>query len=668
MIQKTLLGFFLLTVVTFARAGNRDFIYMENGKFYQGCEPFYPMMMNYTLLFEDSAGTYRITPPMNRCRDEGGCNSCGTTSLDYRAYIVSHLRTIEAMGFNVVRIVGLSMQYNEGSGPEPGSGTLCTNRYYKFREKGKGNPHCHQQTKEGLTVLGREEFKRHGDLIAQLFDIIREENIPLKVMLLTGSHGVEIRHEAYAEYLKYLAERFSGEPALFAYDLYNEPQYQEKIETNAFDKYDRAEWFYSWYKVIKDKAPWHFVTYGPVITDVFSWDPEVMPSDFFSYHIYSPPRENLNWNCDSAFIFYKVNLDFVSRSFTRPWIIGETGLSAVDRGLFSNLEIHPVVRSEGEQRTFFKEALKYSAFYGAGGFAVWNYKDALWSFEQAGTYPARQFFTGLVNFRENDTWKPAAYDFLGFDPHKPCPDCNGPSPDEISNPQRNPFPVAEGYVFMEPTGRDAPVPYQGALINALVGKPGSAEFNHSCMAFTDASGKFTLGTYHEDENIVVKLVRISAPSMSFIYKDNWGDGLTFDAPFVIHPLDQDRLPEIHEVQDVLMLSGRKTFTWDRKRIMQAKDLVIKKGCRLVITDTLYMRPGGTIEVMEGATLEIDGGAISGLCTWEGVKTYEPRRKGSRPVRSTGKVIRKNGATITGAQHGIRIFNAGGELLEQGQGE
>ena len=69
------------------------------------------------------------------------------------------------------------------------TGTLMTNKYYEFAKYGADMLHYHPQTKKGLPMSSEDEFERHANLIADLFDIIREEAIPLKVMLVAGGHG-----------------------------------------------------------------------------------------------------------------------------------------------------------------------------------------------------------------------------------------------------------------------------------------------------------------------------------------------------------------------------------------------------------------------------------------------------------------------------------------------
>ena len=105
-----------------------------------------------------------------------------------------------------------------------------------------------------------------------------------------------------------------------------------------------------------------------------------------------------------------------------------------------------------------------------------------------------------------------------------------------------------------------------------------------------------------------------------------------------------------------------------QEVPDAKALIIKKGCTLVVTDTLFMRPGARIEVRNGAVLEIDGGAIKGLCGWEGIDVIESRKKGARPVKSSGKVIRRNGGSISDAEYGIRNVSAKDRNMGRGQGD
>jgi len=641
---------------------------MENEKFFQGSEEFYPMIMNYSLLYEDSAGSLSITPPMNRCEKIQGCNSCGTSRQDYRNIIASHLNAIVVMGFNTIRIAGMAVYFDdEKDTEENGAGSLISNSYYKFGKLGSSKLHCHTYFKKGIPLNDKNDFKRQGDLFAQLFDIIREENIPLKVMLITGGHGIEMRSETYRDYLKYLADRFSGEPILFAYDLYNEPHYYEKVDHSAYDKYDRANWFYSWYRAIKEKAPWHFVTYGPVLTDIFSWDPEVMPCDFFAYHIYSPPRENCNWSYDTAFIAYKVNLKYASENFSKPWIIGETGLSGINPELYGDIKINPVVSSEEEQRAFMENSLKYVNWYGIGGYALWMFKDVIWSFNNLDTKIAKQYFMGVVHYRENNDWKPAAYEFAKFNPNVACADCTHPLPEHYYNSYFYPYSLIDGFVFARnPRKNQGEVPFKDALIRATVGKSGTRDFDHPVLTFSDKNGKFTIRSQYKDPNMIVKQIRISAPAMSIYYKANWKNGLSFNSPVYLHSLDTGLLPQVLHTRDKKIISGNKKILWDKKRLLPEKILVVKKGAKLTITDTLYVKPGTKIEIRYGGILEIDKGSIIGLHEWEGMDVWQSTKKVNCRKKSSGKVILSNGATIKNSRYGIRDVNSEGEVIEQGE--
>jgi len=668
--MKKTIGIIILfsALSSLINAQNNSFIYMENEKFFQGCEEFYPMIMNYSISYEDSAGSLRITSPMNQCEKIQGCNSCGVSRQDYRDKIASHLETIAVMGFNTLRIVGLTVRYDDQKDSEGDfTGNLISNSYYEFGKSGPNKLHCHKYNKKGISLNDMNDFKRQGDLFAQLFDIIREENIPLKVILVTGGHGIEMRSETYRDYLKYLADRFSGEPILFAYDLYNEPQYSEKVDPRATNKYDRANWFNGWYKVIKEKAPWHFVTYGPVLTDIFGWDPEVMPCDFFAYHIYSPPRKNCNWSYDTAFISYKVNLKYASENFSKPWILGETGLSGINPEVYANYKINPVVSSEEEQRAFMESSLKYVKWYGIGGYALWMFKDVIWSFKNMDTKVAKQYFMGVVHYRENNDWKPAAYEFAKFDPTKTCSDCTHPLPDHYYNSYFYPYTLVEGSVFSRHSDRDrSAIPFKDALIRVTIGKSGTKDFNHPFLTFSDARGRFTIRSLYKDNDMVVKQIRISAPSMSQYYKANWAKGLTFNSPFYLYPLDPDSIPQVLHPEDRKILTRGKKILWDKKRLLLEKTLVLKKGVQLTITDTLYVKSGTRIEVRNGALLEIDKGAIIGLCQWEGIDVLESGEKDNSRKKSSGKVILSNGATIKNSRYGVRKINSEGDVIEQGE--
>ncbi len=640
------------------RAQHADFVYQEEDGFYLGCDRFHPMMMNYPLSFEDSAGHYRLAPLMNLCRQEQGCLSCGVTAGQYREYIVDHLRTIQAMGFNTVRITGLSVYYDDGTDAEGNfNGTLATNKYYEFGKRGGHLPHCHVQTGQGLPVAGPEDFRRHGDLIAEVFNIIREERIPLKVMLVTGGHGVEVRSGLYAAYLGYLADRFSDEPVLFAWDFYNEPHYLEKIDSRAYDKVDRASWFGEWYRAVKERAPWQLVTYGPAIDDVFSWDPEIMPADFFSYHIYSNPLQDMDWQFDTTFAFYNANLKYVSEQFTRPWMIGETGLAAVDRELYPSDLIHPIVRSEQDQQAFFRNALAATRRNGALGFGVWQFKDGIYYRQKLNTPVAKEFFMGIVNYLDNNTWKRAAYEFAGYDPALPTPGFQDLQGVDYSNSMRFPHELASGHVFAGDGAGGLPRGFRGAYVSAYVGAPGTSRYDHTFNTFTDDGGKFTLWCAYRDVRMVVKQVRISAPGMSLIYQENWGPaGLSLAKPFILQPLDLDRLPEPWQPAQRVEIRSKEE-RWDRARILPGKHLVIKKGSRLILSDTLYMRPGGSIVVEAGGVLQIDSGAVAGLCAWDGVVVHQPGSR-SRAKRQAGKVVILNGGSVMDADHDIRTVDPG----------
>lgn len=654
--KKTAAFLFLILILpVLLPAQNETFIYQVDDKFYKDCDEYYPMLINYSLLYEDSAGFYRVTTTMNQCTKVQGCNSCGISKNDYRKVISGQLRSIVNLGFNTIRLVGMAVNFQgEKNSEGRWSGTLATNSYYEFGTFGPKRLNCHKLNSKGVPLLGMEDYIRQGDLFEQVFEIIREEKLPLKVIVLIGGHGVELLPDEFSNYLSYIAKRFSSEPILMGYDLYNEPEYFQKASGKDYDKYDRANWFYSWYRAIKDQAPWHFVTYGPVISDFYAWDPEVMPADFVAYHVYSHPRESFNWSMDTAFISYKVNLKYFSENFSKKWILGETGKPGVDRSLYEGYDIHPVVTTLEKQREFVENSLKYVRWYGSDGFAWWLYKDAIWSKDNVDTETSKQYFQGLVNCCDNNTLKPAAYEFKKFDPFQPCNDCEHPSEKDFYNMFFYKYPVKNGVVFARQGSNKSQTPLKGAIVKAIVGKRGGKEKNHTCLTFSDDQGKFTIRSQYPGKDMVIKYIRISAAGMNNDFRENWGKGLSLGSPFYLEKLNSDKLPQIDRPRSELKISNEK-LSWDSKRLLLETTLIVTKGAELTINDTLFVKGGSRIEVKDGGILKING-AIIGLCQWEGIDVLAAKNRGKKKKSPGGDVILGQGSVLKNSRYNIRRIN------------
>ena len=105
-----------------------SYIYLDNGVFMDGCDEFYPLVVPLPVnAILDVNDEYHISAYENHCDwvgDSTGCFSCGTDTLGWWGAFYDQLSTISDMGFNVVRVNGLAVNYEYDSIITEGS--LCT--------------------------------------------------------------------------------------------------------------------------------------------------------------------------------------------------------------------------------------------------------------------------------------------------------------------------------------------------------------------------------------------------------------------------------------------------------------------------------------------------------------------------------------------------------------
>jgi hypothetical protein len=231
--------------------------------------------------------------------------------------------------------------------------------------------------------------------------------------------------DEYAAYLSKLSSALAGHPALFAYDLYNEPHYSHlafKESTGLvgdnpeeYSKAEICEITHTWYNAIKTNAPDQMVTLGGAgINDISAWDPAVVHLDFYSLHIYPP------WDILQPYDFaarmrnYQRELDWFGKICPIPWIIGETGFSANDdphqinvgpNSIYNPIyHQHPYMYgSEQEQADFAESSFHISRQCGASGWSWWNFQD--YTYYGYANEHAHQNYFGLLRLaKPHQTW------------------------------------------------------------------------------------------------------------------------------------------------------------------------------------------------------------------------------------------------------------------------
>jgi len=154
----------------------------------------------------------------------------------------------------------------------------------------------------------------------------------------------------WRDYATGLMRRLSDLPALWAYDLINEPLYFDPASTRS--KEDAVREVGEWCRLVRTYAPHQLFTIAtaePI--EVFEWDPSMLPVDFIEMHTYHPLR------VQSEMWWY-------SHYCGKPWMVGETGLPADGDSV-----------PYEEQVRFMLETYRYAKMNNACGYGWWEFQD-----------------------------------------------------------------------------------------------------------------------------------------------------------------------------------------------------------------------------------------------------------------------------------------------------
>ena len=153
-------------------------------------------------------------------------------------------------------------------------------------------------------------------------------------------------------------------PALWAYDLMNEPLYFDPKPKRS--KREAVREVCRWRSIVRSNAPHQLFTIGlsePI--EVFRWDPSLLPVDFVEIHTYHPLR-------------VQAEMWWYSHHCGKPWMVGETSLPADGDSV-----------SYSSQVWFMFETYRYAKIHGAIGYGWWGFQDC----PNWGNFEAR--YTGL---------------------------------------------------------------------------------------------------------------------------------------------------------------------------------------------------------------------------------------------------------------------------------
>jgi hypothetical protein len=252
------------------------------------------------------------------------------------AQVQAYFNRIASMGYNTVRLTGWIIPFIDNDVNDPAG------KYTLGVGNGIGGGNIFSTSVE----LDRMTF---SDVWSQrMFHLLREilhmaDLAGLKVILMTGDRVVHqdgssfsptATSEAssgYASWLERLAGELANEPALMAYDLWNEPIWcNNSYEMVSHSKDEICSFTAQWYDGIHVSDNNHLVTLnGYSISEIGSWDPAVLKIDFYSPHVY-PVHFMDQFSVSTHADLARDEVYWLGRTCPIPWMIGEMNFHAND--------------------------------------------------------------------------------------------------------------------------------------------------------------------------------------------------------------------------------------------------------------------------------------------------------------------------------------------------
>jgi hypothetical protein len=277
----------------------------------------------------------------------------------------------------------------------------------------------------------------------------------------------------WKDYAAGLMRRLADLPALWAYDLMNEPLYFDTVADRA--KCDAHNIVCEWHRMVRENAPYQLFTVAtaePI--EAFEWDPSMLPVDFLEMHTYHPLR-------------VQAEMWWYSHYTGKPWMVGETGLPADGDSV-------PYQAQVG----FMCETYRYAKFHGAIGYGWWEFQDC----PDGVNFEAQ--YTGL---RDSKGQRKPAADLPNLFKYL----CLGFETDADLTPPANYYNML-AYNNVAVTGRI--VDESGNPIKDAVIRGWNADWSVGMNTFSDSTGRFRLVS-----NDTCTHFEISAPHCSKVKFD-----------------------------------------------------------------------------------------------------------------------------------------------------
>lgn len=417
---------------------DEKFVSLNGRQFMVNSKPFYPIALNYIATLETDGRTLWPAISTDYTLDRTNEKIREDSSL---IRLKADILLVKKMGFNTIRIVGIGEEMVDD---KKRNGDISVRAYY-------GNDKF-----TSITIASKESYEKYFIALEKLFKIIADAD--LKVIFLlrmnVDNHSTQI-------HLEKMAARFKNNPAILAFDLFNEPLYFDGIERPKLDVYYAVN---RWTKAFRTIDSNHLLTIGlEGIREVFEWDPNILNVDFVSFHPYEYEPEQV-----------RNEIRWYGKYIDKPWIIGETAIAADDDSV-----------TYEEQKQFAIKTLKQTYNCGASGYSWWQYKDVAWPEYHASYMGAvnRKGETAVdgMRYKVKGTPKPLSAVFKNVDLASLKDSCYCLS-NYYNYTANNKFRIT-GKVVDENTDK----PIEGAVILAW-----NQWWSHSYHTITKADGSFEL--------------------------------------------------------------------------------------------------------------------------------------------------------------------------------
>lgn len=324
----------------------QGYVYLNNGKFELDGKPFFPKLLNCIFVLRTNGDSLwpAISPEYTDSVSQRNLVKPRRESL---AELRATLQLVRDLGYNSLRICGIGepllMKPNDSSALH----VRCIDN---------------DGWEKRFALNSDAQYNRYFAALRQLTDAATEAG--LKTIFLTRTQPFNPRSH---EHLRRVAEFTKPQPGIMAVDFFNEPLYFDSLKHTT--KNAVATEVTKWQRIFMETNPHHLTTIGLAHeTEVAVWDPNLLDVDFISFHPYEYAPDMV---CNELYWY--------SQYVKKPWMVGETGLSAED-----------VKVPYADQTAFTKRTFEQACNCGAIGYALWQLKD-----QPEGNF--HQQFLGIMN-------------------------------------------------------------------------------------------------------------------------------------------------------------------------------------------------------------------------------------------------------------------------------